>query len=99
MFQFFAVLAELFKWLRITAELRARRQLIEEKDRVDKELDDLEEEYHRCVRAGLPDRADRLLTRRTDLLRHRVGLPTVEKGPDVPTIEGHDTGDGKRNPT
>ena len=85
MLQIFKILAEFLHWQRVLAEIRARRLLLDELEKVDAEADELEDEINRARAGGQHSHADRLLARATSLVVYRTGLHSVEKGADLPS--------------
>lgn len=98
MWKLIDTLGELFHWLRVRAELQARRELHQEIERVDAETDELEFNIATARQHGMPELADRLLARRTDTIRYRAGLPAIESGGDIHSSEGHDAGNRVSDP-
>ncbi len=94
MWQIIGTLGELFKWMRVRAELQARRELHEEIQRVTDEADQLEDDINHARSVGMPELGDRLLKRQTRLICYRVGLPTLDEERTVRPDEGHGLGDG-----
>lgn len=96
--KFFAALGELFHWLRVREEIRAKRLLLEEMDRADSELDDLERAVQAARSSGKHMHADRLLERYTIRLLYRAGLHHIADGADIGGGSGHGPGDRDRDP-
>ncbi len=92
------ILKEFLHWQRIRAELAARKELHNEYERLADEVDELEDEISRSRAAGLNEHADRLLERKTRSILYRIGLPSADEGSDVRGPEGHDLGNGVRDP-
>jgi len=68
------------------AELKLRRLALDEEDKIDRELAELEAEMGKLRRAGRNADADRLLqraVRRAVLREHVTGLLDAERGPDL----------------
>ena len=95
MFSLISLLKELFHWLRVRQEIEARSLLRKELERVDDEAETLDQDVLRARSSGMPEYADRLLERKTDLLRYRLGLYRAGERSDLRSASEDGTGDGE----